>query len=371
LRRIDRTNGAGGLRTTRLRYDVDDEIVYETASSGPVTSIYRFSGWRKALPSGRVIESVLPMVRLDGGAARIAYLEPDGHAMWTRGTGGLTDTREVLGAYGLPLFGYGAATTPWVLDHLHGAEADRDDEVVHFGARHMLLRDGLWMQPEPLLHLGLTNGDLANPLGYGGLYAAGNTNLLHDRGGRFTSVILAIASGGDPAALAEPDTWAAAGAMWVGGMSAWAGGASAAPVIAAVVDDLAAGTLISGVARNAAALTGLARSGVEACSGVDMPGGIVDVPEVPAGTGSKVETAVDMIRQSGAKVSLNPKAPNQEGNVTLDFGDGNRVNLRVETHPLEKGGDPVRHANVEVVETVNGKSKVTENTHIVEEEEEE
>lgn len=29
------------------------------------------------------------------------------------------------------------------------------------------------MQPEPLLYLGLTNGDLGNPLGYTGLYAGG------------------------------------------------------------------------------------------------------------------------------------------------------------------------------------------------------
>src|SRR5688500_319000 len=90
LRRVDR-NTAANSRTTRLSYDVDDEIVLETATSGAAASIYRFSGWRKELPSGRVIEPVLPMVRLDGGVARIAYLEPDGHAMWTKGTGALAD----------------------------------------------------------------------------------------------------------------------------------------------------------------------------------------------------------------------------------------------------------------------------------------
>ncbi len=51
---------------------------------------------------------------------------------------------------------------------------------MHFGARHMLTRDGLWMQPEPLLYLGLTNGDLANPRGFGGLYAMGNSNSFMD-----------------------------------------------------------------------------------------------------------------------------------------------------------------------------------------------
>jgi hypothetical protein len=88
----------------------------------------------------------------------------------------------------------------------------------------------------------------------------------------------------------------------------------------------------------------------------------------PKGPGTKVETAGDLIKDSGAKVSANPKAPNQEGNVTLDFGDGDKVNLRVETHPLKTGGDPVRHANVEVIKTrPNGKTKKISNEHILEE----
>ena len=67
-----------------------------------------------------------------------------------------------------------------------------------------------------------------------------------------------------------------------------------------------------------------------------------------------------------AEVKANPKGEGQEGNVTLDSGDGDRVNIRVETHPLEAGGEPVEHANVEVVKTVKGKSRVVSNDHIVE-----
>ena len=63
----------------------------------------------------------------------------------------------------------------------------------------------------------------------------------------------------------------------------------------------------------------------------------------------------------------NPKGQHQEGNVTLDFGQGNKVNVRVETHPLESGGVPVRHANVEVIKTtVKGKPKRVQNEHILE-----
>ena len=45
---------------------------------------------------------------------------------------------------------------------------------------------------------------------------------------------------------------------------------------------------------------------------------------------------------------LNPDTL-QETNVTIDFGGGRSVNLRTETHPLVKGGDPIRHTNVEAL----------------------
>lgn len=82
----------------------------------------------------------------------------------------------------------------------------------------------------------------------------------------------------------------------------------------------------------------------------------------------EVQKALRMIKDSGAKVQQNPKNPalKQEGNVTLDYGSGSRVNVRVETHPLSKDGPPKRHANVEVVETVKNKSRVKKNVHIEE-----
>ena len=82
---------------------------------------------------------------------------------------------------------------------------------------------------------------------------------------------------------------------------------------------------------------------------------------VKDGTGD----ALQRIDNSGAKVRLNPKTPGQEGNVTLDFGSNGRVNIRVETHPLQPDGSPVRHANVETVTVINGKKIVT-NIHILE-----
>lgn len=62
------------------------------------------------------------------------------------------------------------------------------------------------------------------------------------------------------------------------------------------------------------------------------------------------------------------KKDDMGGNVTLNLGEGTNVNLRVETHPLETGGPPVRHANVEVTQrNARGQNKVKENTHTVDE----
>ena len=70
----------------------------------------------------------------------------------------------------------------------------------------------------------------------------------------------------------------------------------------------------------------------------------------------RVNTVLEMLEKSGANIKVNSKTFMQEGNVTLDFANKGRVNIRVETHPLTRGGPPVRHANVEDVSIVNGKN---------------
>ena len=84
------------------------------------------------------------------------------------------------------------------------------------------------------------------------------------------------------------------------------------------------------------------------------------------GTSNKVQDVMDAINQNDVKVKVNPRnqATKQEGNVTLDFGDGTKANLRVETHPLSQNGLPIRHGNVEVTKQVKNKNKVIKNTHI-------
>lgn len=83
----------------------------------------------------------------------------------------------------------------------------------------------------------------------------------------------------------------------------------------------------------------------------------------------KVGEALGAIDKGGFQVTQNPKAPGQEGNITITNPSepGTKLNVRVETHPLDSTGKPVRHANVERVEPgPKNRPVVKTNTHITE-----
>jgi hypothetical protein len=66
-------------------------------------------------------------------------------------------------------------------------------------------------------------------------------------------------------------------------------------------------------------------------------------------------------------VTVNPKSALQESNITITHPNepGVKLNLRTETRPLEPGGDPVRHTNVEVVKPgPKNRPEVDSNVHI-------
>jgi YD repeat-containing protein len=91
LRQLVRTTN-GSTRTTSLAYDVDDGLVYERATTaGVTTTTWRYGGCRKD-STGRVTETLLPMLRNDAGALVVVYTEPDGHAMWTVSSGAMPDS---------------------------------------------------------------------------------------------------------------------------------------------------------------------------------------------------------------------------------------------------------------------------------------
>ncbi len=161
------------------------------AARGPV---YRFGGERVIVPENgavlvdgpQLISSVLPMLSVADGDFRWRFVEPDGHALETLSADGTTQSVEVAGSYGKRFSSLSSGT--WPVDGFHGS--DPDSGLSHMGARHMRTGDGLWMQPEPLLYLGMTNGDLRRPLYYGGVYAGGDPVNRSDLSGFFTDEAL-------------------------------------------------------------------------------------------------------------------------------------------------------------------------------------
>jgi len=71
-----------------------------------------------------------------------------------------------------------------------------------------------------------------------------------------------------------------------------------------------------------------------------------DDASAEAGPGAPTnEEIVDAVGKSGASVS--PHKTNTGEGVTIKFPGGEIIDIRVENHPLTKGGPKVPHANVE------------------------
>jgi len=171
-------------RHVTLGYDVNDALVREAEmGAAAVAKRLSFGGWHQHTDDQGVTvtyEEVLPNLTLSDGVPYLVAREPSGASL---SVVALTDGTEAstvrAGVYGQDE----GSPSWWELDKLHGGVRSLDDQLVHRGARHHLASDGRWLQPEPLLYLGLTNGDLAEPLGYGPVYARGNSNEWSDRSG--------------------------------------------------------------------------------------------------------------------------------------------------------------------------------------------
>jgi len=192
LRRATQQN----VGTTDYGYDVDDQLVYEVTKAGgnTLSARRRFLGWHQR--SDGLHEEVLPFLTLIDGVAHYVAKEPAGSSYATFELDGTVVADNAWNFWGGDEVGLGG-TGHYLLNGLHGGVPSYGGELMHFGARHMRTKDGLWLQPEPLLYLGLTNGDLADPLGYGPLFARGNSNRYVDSTGRFP-----LTAGGAAAAAA-------------------------------------------------------------------------------------------------------------------------------------------------------------------------
>jgi len=243
----------------------------------------------------------------------------------------------------------------WPLDELHGGTRDSTDALMHFGARHMLVEDGRWLQPEPLLYMGVTNGDLTNPLGYGPVYARGNSNLYGDPTGEF-------------AALAVPPATAATAVAVTGGVVAAVaivevatdGGLSQAgtQVSAAVGQGVAATASLAKGAydsasqwiQNAAGGDGGARSDDDLIESVT--GGAPPVQQAGRGRAEVHNAPGDVEAAEGLFEGLAGEAD------VVDIGDGKKLAKREDSNvvyrPPEVASDGPKPATVEIQTPTKG-----------------
>jgi YD repeat-containing protein len=217
-------DGAGRLDNAEVNggnhyygYNVDDELIFEDHKS---YRVYRFGSYRYASNDKRIIVKPVPQIALitESGKtnSRWMFLEPDGHALESAGdimgqAGELSF--DMLGAYGRTLVSSGDVLP---IDGFHGADADPGVGVVPFGVRHVVKDVGIWLQPEPLLYLGLTNGDLTEPRHYSGVYSAGNPIQLEDRTGFNPGAVAPTVGGGGLGAAAAAACSTGGGCVAVG-----------------------------------------------------------------------------------------------------------------------------------------------------------
>jgi YD repeat-containing protein len=163
-------DGLGRLRGVALNgviaavhdYDANGKLV-RRADGNPFTGapnyVYSFQEWRYDQKNGKTIEKENSFVTTENGARNWLFNDYDGHAMMTVNDSGTVQSMRTLGGYGSAISSTG---TEWVWDSFHGAE--KQDDLFAMGQRHLMKKDGQWLQPEPLLYLGIPDKNQSVPL---------------------------------------------------------------------------------------------------------------------------------------------------------------------------------------------------------------
>ena len=250
-----------------FHYDVDNELVLERHMANGVLQSAKlsFAGVKGVREGGSwtLYEQVLPWVTIEDGVPRYVVKEPFGQSMHVvdmlSGTVVADDQADIFGE------DIDGTVGNWPIDELHGGVRDLSDTVMHAGARHYLVDDGRWLQPEPLLYSGLTAGDLTDPLIYGPVYARGNSNMYADLDGNITGPWVtpwvvaaqhtALSEGvSHSEAMWHPHTAGKVAAVAAVGTAVTAGGAAAGAVSARVAGSGALRGIQTAVAQNSARL---------------------------------------------------------------------------------------------------------------------
>ena len=208
---VSRTSGV-----TRYRYDglgrlreVTDGIgasvaVFDRNATGEIvlrqnggSVTYDYGGWTSEPAAGRVEEQLTGFLsRVDqGGISKLHWhLQGfDGTSLVAMKTNGGMVGRRRPGPYGQRMAEGGQ---PRKQAAFHGIREEAEVGLLAAGPRHVNQIDGTWLQPEPLLYLGLPEAGLRSPHGLAPYRYAGNTpTVLADSNGLFFYSLLATLAG--------------------------------------------------------------------------------------------------------------------------------------------------------------------------------
>lgn len=109
-----------------------------------------------------VTENYTSFVSAQNGTRVWKMKEYDGHVAITLNDSGTVAGTRRLGAYGREL---AATGTAWTFESFHGNKKDtRTGDLYHVGSRHMMIKDGQWLGPDPQLYGGINPVYLVDPL---------------------------------------------------------------------------------------------------------------------------------------------------------------------------------------------------------------
>jgi YD repeat-containing protein len=166
----------GGVVIRELRRDHTDALI-ATLEGGATT--YQFGSYRLNSATGDTSETLAGPLSKRNGARLWNLAGSDGEVRVSIDDAGVEQGTRMSSAYGQP-----AATTgtTWDQNAFHGMPMS-GATMVAAGPRHLPLRDGTWLQPEPLLVSGQM-GDLTQPLTFAmNRYSANAPTVMHDRSG--------------------------------------------------------------------------------------------------------------------------------------------------------------------------------------------
>lgn len=167
-----------------LDRDADGAILRRENGSPFVGSpryVYTFGGSQLDSGTSEKIDQLTRELAVVNNQRRWLFVDYDGHVGTVRDDAGATIGSRMLSAFGASSYSTG---TPWNLAALHGLRIEPFTDLIPAGPRHLSRNAGQWLQPEPMLLLGIPADRLDHPTHfYAYRYSANSPTKLSDRSG--------------------------------------------------------------------------------------------------------------------------------------------------------------------------------------------